>query len=177
MKLITLVLSGCLVFGFSLAFADESMASDKSIRELLRVTQSRNMRDSVWGQMEQVFDTSFESALQGKTVTEDEQKIFDDMKADLFIVLKDEMNWDKMEGQFVEIYQKTFTQNEINDLIQFYTSPAGQAFAKKMPLAMQNSMVVMQQNMRTMQPRIQMVIETMTKRLKELQANKNLKQP
>ncbi len=51
---------------------------------------------------------------------------------------------------FTEIYQESFSQEEIDGLIAFYASPAGRAYIDKMPLVMQKTMTVMQSRMPAM---------------------------
>jgi hypothetical protein len=53
-----------------------------------------------------------------------------------------------------QIYQESFTQEEIDGLIAFYESPAGVAFVEKMPFAMQKSMSIMQSRMAPMMEKI-----------------------
>jgi hypothetical protein len=57
------------------------------------------------------------------------------------------LDWNKLEPMYVRIYQKTFTQQEVDGMIVFYKTPAGRAVMSKMPAAMQNTMNEMQQMM------------------------------
>jgi uncharacterized protein len=68
--------------------------------------------------------------------------------------IREEMAWDKMHPLYVQIYQETFTQEEIDGLIAFYKSPAGVAFVDKMPVVMQKSMSIMQSRMAPMMERM-----------------------
>ena len=64
------------------------------------------------------------------------------------------MQWSALEPRFIEIYQASFTQAEVDGMLAFYRSPAGQAVIAKMPGAMQRTMVVMQELMNGMMPRL-----------------------
>jgi hypothetical protein len=55
---------------------------------------------------------------------------------------------------YVRIYQKSFTQGEIDGLIAFYKTSTGQALLTKMPVVMQNTMNELQQMMQPMMQRI-----------------------
>ncbi len=59
-------------------------------------------------------------------------------------VMRQEFTWAKLQPIYVNIYQESFTQEEIDGLIAFYRSPAGDALVKKMPLVLQKSMGAMQ---------------------------------
>jgi hypothetical protein len=65
-------------------------------------------------------------------------------------MLREEMTWDKLRPLYVQIYQESFTQEEIDRPIAFYESPAGVAFVEKMPFVMQKSMSIMQSRMAPM---------------------------
>lgn len=74
----------------------------------------------------------------------EQQRVVDATRAKLVQVLREELSWDKLRPVYVQIYQETFTQEEIDGLIAFYNSPAGAAFVEKMPVVMQRSMSIMQ---------------------------------
>lgn len=65
-----------------------------------------------------------------------------------------------------DIYQETFEQEEIDGLDAFYGSPAGQAFVAKMPVVMQKSMSLLQEQMQILVPRMAQVIEQAMKEAK-----------
>jgi uncharacterized protein len=60
---------------------------------------------------------------------------------------------------YVQVYQETFTQEEIDGLIAFYESPTGIAFVEKMPVVMQKSMSMMQSRMAPMMEKVRAVMK------------------
>jgi len=167
-KLVKLVLlSLCIVF--NPVFAAEKEASDASIRELLEVTQSKKMLDGMMAQMDSVMQRSMQQSLHGVTLTDEQQKIMNEMQAKTMALLKKEMSWDSMEPVLVDIYKRSFTQPEVNGMLDFYKSPAGQAVIAKMPLVMQNSIQMMQNKMSTMMPKLQQLQQETMERLKTAQ--------
>lgn len=52
---------------------------------------------------------------------------------------------DDLAAMLVPVYKKHLTQEDLNDLIAFYQTPAGKKYAEKTPLIMQESMQVGQQ--------------------------------
>ena len=167
-KLIRRVLLG-LCFVIHPAFAADDAASDASIRELLEVTQSQKMLDGMMAQMDSLMHKSMQQSLQGVALTDEQQKIMDEMQVKMVALLKEEMSWDSMEPVLVDIYKKSFTQPEVNGMLDFYKSPAGQAVIAKMPVVMQNSMQLMQSKMRTMMPRLQQLQQETMEKLKTAQ--------
>jgi hypothetical protein len=143
--------------------------SDQSIEKLLDVSQAGKMMDSVFAQMDGLMKTSMKQVTKGKKLSADEQAVMDKQQAKMIALMKDEFSWDKMKGPFIQIYRDTFTQDEVDGLTAFYESPAGQAFIKKQPELMKNTMAVMQERMGAMMGKIQQISEETAK---ELQASK-----
>lgn len=138
------------------AFGADTKPSDQSIKELMRVADSRNMLDSMMGQYDTVIKNSMQQALEGEPITPEQQKQLDDMLTEITLAFKQEMNWEKLEPLFVKIYQNSFSQQEVDGMLAFYKSPAGQAVIHKMPLVLQNTMTEMQ---KLMGPSLQKVVQ------------------
>jgi hypothetical protein len=64
-----------------------------------------------------------------------------------------------MRPLYIQIYQESFTQEEIDGLIAFYKSPLGIAFVEKMPLVMQKSMTIMQSRTGPLMEKMKAVID------------------
>jgi len=52
--------------------------------------------------------------------------------------MKEDLSYDKLEPEYIKIYQDTFSEEEIQGMITFYETPVGQSVITKMPLIMQN---------------------------------------
>ena len=71
----------------------------------------------------------------------------------------------------MRVYKKSFTQQELDGIIAFYKTLAGQAAVNKLPVVMQNTMAEMQQ---MMQP----IMSKMRQHGQEVAAEvKNVKEP
>jgi hypothetical protein len=73
---------------------------------------------------------------------------------------------------YVRVYQKSFSQEEVDGMIAFYKTPTGQALLNKMPLVMQNTMTEMQQMIQPMMKRVQQMQQEI---VAEIQAKKDKK--
>ena len=144
-KLITLLAS--LVFA-SLAYC--APASEESIDRLLADTKVEKLLDTMSVNVDQVMRRSMEASMQGQPLSPEQRRVIDATAASFVQVMREEMTWDKMRPLYVQIYQESFTQEEIDGLIAFYESPAGVAFVDKMPFVMQKSMSIMQSRMAPM---------------------------
>ncbi len=74
-------------------------------------------------------------------------------------ILFEELSWEQMKDDFIELYASVFSEEEIRALLEFYRSSAGQKLNKKMPELMEKSMVISQKHVREAAPRIQQAIE------------------
>jgi hypothetical protein len=153
-----------LAVGGSLAYAENATPaspgpanppSETSIKQLLEVAQARKLIDSVMTQTDEFMKQAIQQATQGQQIPAKVQKNIDKREAELAASMKEMLDWNKVEPMYVRIYQKTFTQQEVDGMIAFYKTPAGQAVISKMPAAMQNTVNEMQQMMGPVMQKIQ----------------------
>jgi hypothetical protein len=147
--LIILALCGSVAFGVDNPSPGASGAgappSEASIKQLLEVAQAHKLIDSVMAQMDGLMTQTIAQATQGKEIPAKVQKDIDKRQAEVVGLMKELLDWSKLEPMYVRIYQKTFTQQEVDGMIAFYKTPAGQAVISKMPAAMQKTMDEVQQ--------------------------------
>ncbi len=129
------------------AYGADTSPSDQSLKELLRVTDSHKMVDSMMGQYDALMKNSMQQMLKGESLTPKQQKFIDDMQNEIIGSFKEEMTWEKLEPLYMKVYRDTFTQEEVDGMLAFYRSPAGQAVIHKMPLVIRNSMTELQKMM------------------------------
>lgn len=65
------------------------------------------------------------------------------------------MNYQTLKPDFIKIYADTYTEEELDGLVKFYQSPAGQAMLNKMPIVMTKTMELVQQRMQALMPQMQ----------------------
>lgn len=105
----------------------------ESVEALLEATHVESTLNTMYGLFEQSMRQGMQQYLQGRTLTADQQRLMDALPAKFVAVMSEEFNWPKMKPQYVQLYRETFEQEEIDGLVAFYKSPAGQAFINKMP--------------------------------------------
>ena len=119
--------------------------SEASIKQLLEVAQAHKLIDSVMAQMDGLMTQAIQKATQGREVPPKVQQDIDKRQAEVVGLMKELLHWTKLEPMYVRIYQKSFSQQEVDGMIAFYKTPAGQAVIGKMPAVMQTTMDEMQQ--------------------------------
>ena len=154
-KRIATVLALTCSIALSGAFAADQPPTEASIKQLLEVTQVRKLLESTMAQMDAVLKQATQQVTQGQKITPEVQKQIDKGRAEATSMLKEILDWNKLEAMYVRIYQKSFNQQEIDSLIAMYKSPTGQMLLTKMPIVLQNSMSEMQQMMQPVLQRIQ----------------------
>ena len=158
----------CLALAFSTPVFAEA-PTDASLKELFVVSDVKGTMDKTLAQMDVYMKTAMQESLKGTELTPEMQQRMDANSKKIAQILRDEMGWGKMEPLFLEIYKKSFSQSDVDGMIQFYKTPAGQSVVNKMPLVMQNSMEVMQQRMATIMPKIVQATEETMKEMKAKQ--------
>jgi hypothetical protein len=135
--------------------APSSPPSEASVKQLLEAAQARKLVDSVMAQMDNLMLQSIAQATQGQKIPPKVQKDIDQQRGEMAAMMKELLDWKKLEPLYVRVYQKTFSQQEVDGMVAFYKTPAGQAVIAKMPAVMQNTIEEMQQMMGPVMQKIQ----------------------
>lgn len=153
-------------------FASDNPPSEASIKQLLGAAQAHKVLDQISGQIDAMMKNFMQQATQGRPVSPDVQKAFDKCRADLATLMREELNWERLEPIYIRVYQKSFTQQEVDGMTAFYKTPAGQAVINKLPLVLQNTMAEMQPLMAPMMQRIERMQHDVVAQLQAEQAKK-----
>jgi len=129
--------------------------TEASVKQLLELAQARKLVDSVMKQMDILLLQAIAQATKGQPVSEKVQNDIDQHRREMTSLMTELLDWKKLEPIYVRIYQRSFTQAEVDGMIAFYKTPAGHAMIGKMPAVMQNSIDEMQQLMGPVMEKIQ----------------------
>lgn len=154
------------------AFANDAPPSDASIAELTTLSHSQELFNAVKPQLDAMLTSSMKEAAQGQVITPERQEILDRMRAKILAAFDESYNADALQRLHVRVFQATYTQDEVDGLIAFYKTPAGQALVTKGPLLMQNMMDEMRALMRPMVQRINQIKSDTEQEMKALPAHK-----
>ncbi len=152
-----LLLAICFVMLTSaFAFADET-GEKKAVMKLLEITNARNMTDQLMKSMEAMMSRQFEAA--AADLPPEGREALEAVRKDSMKWLFDNLSWDQMRDMYIDIYSQVFTEDEINELVQFYESPLGRKMLKKMPelmrLTLEKSQAIVQKKMPIFQENLQ----------------------
>jgi hypothetical protein len=148
-----------LLIAFATLHAGAAPASTQSIEKLLAITQSESLIDSTYDSLGSTLLKNVDFGVSEKPLNTKQQHLMDTFPAKIVTLMRTEYGWDLYKPRILQIYKETFTQQEIDGLVRFYASHAGQAYIQKMPLVMQQTLQLMQSMSQTMTPKIAALIE------------------
>lgn len=141
------------------AHAAAAPATAESVDRLLVLARTEAMNDSMFAAMEPLMRQSMQQALGDKPPTPEQKSAIDQLPGRFAALLREEFSWSTMKSQYASIYLEAFDQEEVDGLLAFYASPAGQATLDKMPVVVQKSMAMAQERMQSFLPRMQRLIQ------------------
>jgi hypothetical protein len=147
-------------------------ASEASIKQLLEVMKVHQSIENVEAQMDGFIKNTMAQATQGQPVSPKVQQEIDHTRSETMSTIKEILTWDKLEPMYVRIYQKSLNQQDVDGMIGFYKTPAGQAVINKLPLVMQNTLAEVQQMMK---PVMEKLAQRQQAVVAEIQAEKGKK--
>lgn len=139
------------------AWSANTPPSDQSLKQLLAITNARSLVDNVMVQTEAMVKKGVQAGLQGKELTPQQQAIIDRMVARSLAAMREDFNWDSLEPEYLAIYRESLTQEEVDGMLAFYQTPAGQSMIRKMPVIMQTTMTRMQGRMGPLMKKLQQI--------------------
>ena len=142
---------------FSLFFAivtinstQAATPSDESITELLILQEVDKAPLQIKAQLDELTEATVRQASQGHWFTSDAEKAaiktFQEKSLAVSVELDARLDFDKLKPFYLKIYKERFSQEEIDQLIALYQTPAGKLLATKMPMVSQESSNLLQQN-------------------------------
>jgi len=135
-------------------------ASDQSIEELLVLTKTQAMMDATYALVAQQMRQSIQQAVAGKTLTPAQQQFVDAFPGKFVETMKTDFNWDTVKPTIIQVYRDTYDQAEINGIVAFFKTPAGQAYATKSTQLVQKMNSAMQSRIQQLIPKMQAALRS-----------------
>ena len=95
----------------------------------------------------------------GATETADQQKKVADLHQQVVTLISPAVDWKSMQPDFVSAYDTAYTEPQIDGILAFYKSPAGQALLTKQAEIGKKSSDIVQQHMATVQPQLRQLVQ------------------
>jgi len=127
--------------------------------EFLQVSHTEQMLSQVMSMTLNQTKSGMMRQMLGATQTPDQTKASEELQDKLGAILNNVFSWEKLRPIFVKAYADAFTEQELDGIIGFYKSPAGQAMIAKTPALMTKTNELVQQQMAAAMPEIQQLIK------------------
>jgi hypothetical protein len=160
MKRIALLLTLVLCLPLT-AHADDASRHAKA-QEMLTLMHLDRVMDQVMNNMMQQMST-MSKQLGGNTVKPEDQAKLDEFQKKAFDLIQSQMGWKALEPDYVDIYAKNFTDEQLDAILVFYKSPAGIALVDKLPTLTAEGSQLAQAKMTALQPQLRQLIQEYSK--------------
>lgn len=149
----------------SLSYAQED-EHRKLAEELLRLTETDKNIERTFEMVKQMQMGQVNNIQLSEELSREDKEMIASMQGKIMDIIVKEMGWDNVKDDFIDIYVDVFTKDELEGIIAFYKTSAGQKFVKKQPELIQKSMEVSRKQMNRLMPKIQGIIQEMQKTIK-----------
>lgn len=146
----------CLILICGTAYSGEKEHRAQA-EELIKITDG----DTVMEKMKAQVTMIFQQIASQMNIQEADKPKLEKYSARFDAILKEDMAWEKLKPQYIDLYTSVFTEEEIKGLVDFYKSDLGKKFTAKMPDLMQQSMTVARTYMQDVVPKLEALTEEM----------------
>jgi hypothetical protein len=129
-------------------------ASPDSIDALFQVMHVDALLESTAATMDKVVKDILAQSFGAQQMTPAQQHAEESATKQMMAVVHEELSWAVLKPQMVDAYAKTFSQDEIDAMINFYATPPGQAVLAKMPALQQHLIESQQLRMKALLPKL-----------------------
>ncbi|MFC4160033.1 DUF2059 domain-containing protein [Chitinimonas lacunae] len=144
--------------------------STASLEKLLVVTNSEQLVRNMQPQMTEMLRRNMLQMMSDKEQAN--AKLVKQLTETLVQIMNEEVSWEKLKPFYLEVYSQSFSQEEIDGLIDFYQSPTGKAFVAKMPVVMEKTMSLLEKRMQPMAERVAKATESALQAARKEQGKK-----
>ncbi len=138
-------------------------AKVEELFKLMRLERALNQTmEIVMGQMK----ASAMQRLLGLNMPGELQQEVELLQREMGTVLDRHMGWNAIKADYLQIYGEAFSEEELDAILAFYRTPAGQALVERQPQMMERSAVVVQRKMEQATPEVQAMLAAWMEKMK-----------
>jgi len=142
--LFALLLFACVAPAPALA-VDGAPPDDARLDRLLEVTRARAMLEGMLPQVEASQRQMVAQMTAGQDLDADQQARLEAVVSRSSAAVRQALSWQNLEQVYRDVYRRSFSAGDVDAIIAFYETPAGQRLLDRMPTLMQHTMDAMQQ--------------------------------
>lgn len=152
-------------------------AKQAKVQELFDVMHMDRTVGQMMSRINRMIEQSAQTLPGTEQMTAQQKALAQDFMHQAMNLSETEMSWKSLEPEYERIYAATFSIQELDAIIAFYKSPAGQAMLDKTPELTQDSMQVVQRRMVELQPKMRALQEQFMEKIKATEVEKPAVQP
>jgi len=151
------------------AHADDA-AKRAKVEELVQLIKLEQLMGQMTERMTSQMKANAAQQNARHNFTPAQQKVVDDYIDQVQKITQSAVAWEKIKPVVVQVYTETYTESELDGILAFYHSPAGQALVTKSPQLMNKTMGLVSSQMNEVQPQLQQANAEFARKMKELSA-------
>ena len=97
------------------------------------------------------------------TTTPAQNAAIDTFHSKVLALVKTQVNWATLEPVYLDLYARTFTDEELDGILAFYKTPSGKALLEKSPTLTVDAQKIPQQKLVDMQPQLTQYVQEFQK--------------
>ena len=136
------------------ASADDASRQAKAAK-LLELTNVSQMMNQMMDQMK----TMAQRQMASLNMPADQAAAAGESTDQMMNLIKEKLSWEKLQPLYTKLYSDVYTEEELDGIVAFYSSPAGHAMVAKQPQLMAKSMELIQPLMGNLQAEIMKTVQ------------------
>lgn len=155
----------CLMTVLPSAYA--AAPTDDLILKFMEVSNVKGTLDGMRSNADTALKANMLQSLQYATLNEKQKKIAEEAGEKAVKVQQEYLSYDAITKLILPLYRKTFTQEELQAAIKFYSSPEGRSINQKMPALAGDSMRLTSELNQKVIPQYQKIAQEAAERIKQ----------
>ena len=143
------------------ARADDASRRAKAQEMLALLHMDRMTTQMMEGIKQQM--TAASKRVAGSAATPEKQQQLEAFQQRAFTLVEAQIAWKNLEPEYVNIYAKNFTEEELDGILAFYKSPVGVSLIAKMPQLTNEGMQLAQVKLVAIQPQLKQLFDDFAK--------------
>jgi len=160
----------CVIIGLfgsvSAAYCDDASRLAKASEVLRLAKTDQTMRQGLGIVADQI-KSGLLQQISGVKIPAEMEKEVAAFQDKIMAIMFDAISWEKLEPDFARLYADAYTESQLDDMVAFYKSEAGQAMVANAPALMAKGSKVAQQRIQDVLPQIQNALTEFQSRVKQ----------
>ncbi len=148
-----------------LAHADDVTRRAKA-EQLIQLTKTESLMEQQLGALRDRVNELATQQSGARTMSPEQKTLTDAYLKQVQGVAEEEVGWTKLRPIIIQVYAESFTDADLDGIIAFYKSPAGQAMIAKTPELSGKTMTLVQDRIKEMQPKLAQMTEDYQAKMK-----------